>query len=167
MTAKSHHNPTQGGEKHTAMQGLMLTIDIKMTKTMIDMTVLATPTMGVMTNPTTTNSSTWSHLYTVRHMLMLMIKAIKNNQGMISGIILGITIKEEGTRSMTTMRITIMDINKDYDNLVKIVDNTINLHQVKQACNPNANTIILLATEDLLLTTIMSEKKACVPAEGT
>jgi hypothetical protein len=128
--------------------------------------MLATPTKGVTTTRTTTPSFTWSHLQIVRHMLMLKTKAIaKNILGVIFGTTQGTTNMEEGIRSVTTMRMSTLTINND--NLVMSVNNNTNGLQVKKVSNNNANPIIWLAMEDLLLTTIMSEKKPCVPTEET
>jgi hypothetical protein len=108
------------------------------------------PTMGVTTNPTTTSSSTWIRCLIANHILMLMIKVTKNNLDVIFETYHGTTIMEEEIPNMIKMKKVIMDIIKNFHNLVKIAANTIIAHEVKQAFKCNANPMIWLAAEDLL-----------------
>ncbi|KAK1650441.1 hypothetical protein QYE76_068246 [Lolium multiflorum] len=98
--------------------------------------------MGVMTNPTTTSSSTSTRRLIARHTLMFMIKVIKKNLGVIFGIIHDKTNVEEEIRQMPKMRKPTMDVVKNLHNLVKIFANTIITHQVKQVFKCNANPMI-------------------------
>ena len=83
------------------MHDHMSVINKKMHKNMTVINMIAMPTMGVTTNPTTTSSSTWTRHHIVNHMLMLMIKVIKNNQGMIFETTHGTTNMEEETRNVS------------------------------------------------------------------
>ncbi|KAK1681414.1 hypothetical protein QYE76_042262 [Lolium multiflorum] len=112
---------------------------------------IAMPTMGVTTNPTTTSSTTW------RHMVMLPPKVVKSNQGVISEIILAMTNVEEETHNMIKMRGPSLDIA---NNLVKILNNIINVSQVKQVFNSTANPMLWLDVKDLLYHLKPQEMKA-------
>ncbi|KAK1680979.1 hypothetical protein QYE76_041827, partial [Lolium multiflorum] len=139
--------PTLGEEKSIAMLVHMNVLH------KIILNRIAMPTMGVTTNPTTTSSTTW------RHMVMLTPKVIKSNRGVISEIILAMTNVEEETHNMIKMRGPSLDIA---NNLVKILNNIINVNQVKQVFNSTANPMLWLAVEDLLYHLKPQEMKASV-----
>ncbi|KAK1681381.1 hypothetical protein QYE76_042229 [Lolium multiflorum] len=142
---------TQGEEKSIAMLVLMNDLHKNKFLTKIVIKRLAMPTMGVTTNPTTTSSTTW------RHMVMLPPKVVKSNQGVISEIILAMTNVEEETHNMIKMRGPSLDIA---NNLVKILNNIINVSQVKQVFNSTANPMLWLDVKDLLYHLKPQEMKA-------
>ncbi|KAK1608544.1 hypothetical protein QYE76_032217 [Lolium multiflorum] len=99
MIAMMTHGPTRGEESFIAMLVLMNDLHKKKyyNKTAINM--IAMPTMGVTTNPTTTSSTTWNRHLIVSHMLMLKTKVIKLNRDVISAIIHANNNMEEETRT--------------------------------------------------------------------
>ncbi|KAK1608384.1 hypothetical protein QYE76_032057 [Lolium multiflorum] len=131
MIATAPNAPTQYKENSIDMLFHMSVLNKKKHHTMTAINMIAMPTMGVMTNPTTTSSSTWTRCLIVSNTLMLMIKVINNNLGVIFGIIHGKTTMEEEIRQLPKMRKPSMDVVKNLHNLVKIFANTIIEHQVK------------------------------------
>ena len=72
--------------------------------TMTTIKMIAMPTMGVTTNPTTTSSTTWTRHLIVKPMWMLKTKVIKIHQGVTSGTILAMTKGAEDNHNMIKMR---------------------------------------------------------------
>ncbi|KAK1616679.1 hypothetical protein QYE76_022196 [Lolium multiflorum] len=139
MIAMKTHAPTLGVESFIDMLVLMSTLNKTKHHTMTDIHMIAMPTMGVTTNPTTTSYSTWIRHLIASHTWMLKIKVIKTNLGMIFGIILAMTNMEEETRQMLKMREPSMDV---VNNLAKIFDNIIIVNQVKLVFNFNINPML-------------------------
>jgi hypothetical protein len=60
MIAMKTHAPTQGEERFIDMLVHMNALNKKKRYTMTTINLIAMPTMGVMTNPMTTSSTTWT-----------------------------------------------------------------------------------------------------------
>ncbi|KAK1616599.1 hypothetical protein QYE76_022116 [Lolium multiflorum] len=133
------HAQTLDVESFIAMLVLMNVLRKKKYYNKLAINMIATPTMGVTTNPTTTSSTTWNRHLIVSHMLMLKTKVIKIHRGVIFGIILAITNMGEENRQMHKMREPSMNV---VTNLAKIFDNTIIVNQVKLVFNFNTNPML-------------------------
>ncbi|KAK1682411.1 hypothetical protein QYE76_043259 [Lolium multiflorum] len=83
MITMNTHAPTQGEESFIDMLVHMNALNKKY-YTMTAINMIAMPTMGMTTNPTTTSSTTWTRHLIASHMLMLKTKVIKLNLGVIS-----------------------------------------------------------------------------------
>ncbi|KAK1680853.1 hypothetical protein QYE76_041701 [Lolium multiflorum] len=130
---------TQGEVNSIAMLVLMNVLHKNKLLTKIVIKRLAMPTMGMMTNPTTTSSTTWTRHLIVKPMLMLKTKVIKIHQGVISETILAMTKGAEDNHNMIKMRGPSLD---NAINLVKIRNNIINVSQVKLVFNSTANPML-------------------------
>ncbi|KAK1648922.1 hypothetical protein QYE76_066727 [Lolium multiflorum] len=139
MIAMKTHAQTLGVESFIAMLVLMNVLRKKKYYNKLAINMIAMPTMGVTTNPTTTSSTTWNRHLIVSHMLMLKTKVIKIHRGVIFGIILAITNMEEENRQLLKMREPSMNV---VHNLAKIFDNTIIVNQVKLVFNFNTNPML-------------------------
>ncbi|KAK1627990.1 hypothetical protein QYE76_002305 [Lolium multiflorum] len=131
MIAMKTHAQTLGVESFIAMLFLMNVLRKKKYYNKLAINMIAMPTMGVKTNPTTMSSTTWNRHRIVSHMLMLKTKVIKIHRGVIFGIILAITNMGEENRQMLKMSVV--------NNLVKTFDNTVIVNQVKLVFNFNTN----------------------------
>ncbi|KAK1642308.1 hypothetical protein QYE76_060113 [Lolium multiflorum] len=158
---------TRGEESFIATLVPMNVLNKNKYYTMYAIKRIAMPTMGVMTNPTTTSSTTWNRHLFVSHMLMLKTKVIKTHRGMISGIIPVNNNMEEETRTWLKRRPTTLDIVNNLHKLVKIFDNTIIANQVKLVFKFNTNPMLWLAVEDLLNHLKPQEMKASALADET
>ncbi|KAK1661720.1 hypothetical protein QYE76_049879 [Lolium multiflorum] len=139
MIAMKTRAPTQDEESFTDMLVHMSVLNKTKDHTMTAIKMIAMPTMGVMTDPTTTSYSTWTRHLIASHTLMLNTMVIKSNLDVISGTILATTNMEEETRQMPKMREPTMDV---INNLVKMFDNTIIVNQVKLVFNYNTNPML-------------------------
>ncbi|KAK1695116.1 hypothetical protein QYE76_011813 [Lolium multiflorum] len=167
MIAMKTHAPSRGEESFIAMLVPMNALHKKKHYIMTALNMIAMPTMGVTTNPTTTSSTTWNRHLIVSHMLMLKTKVIKLNRGVISEIIHVNNNMEEETRRWLKRRSPTMDIVNILHNLVKTFDNTVVAHQVKLVFISNTNPMLWLAVEDLLTHLKPQEMKASALADGT
>ncbi|KAK1648812.1 hypothetical protein QYE76_066617 [Lolium multiflorum] len=147
MIAMKTHAQTLDVESFIAMLILMNVLRKKKHYNKLAINMVAMPTMGVTTNPTTTSSTTWNRHRIASHMLMLKTKVIKIHRGVIFGIILAITNMGEENRQMHKMREPSMNAGT---NLSKIFDNTIIVNQVKLVFNFNTNPMLWLAVQDLI-----------------
>jgi hypothetical protein len=95
---------TQGKENCIIMHDHMSVINKKMHKNMTVINMIAMPTMGVTTNPTTTSYSTWNRYLIASHAWMLKTKVIKIYRDVIYGITLATINMEDETRQMLKMR---------------------------------------------------------------
>ncbi|KAK1641639.1 hypothetical protein QYE76_059444 [Lolium multiflorum] len=139
MIAMKTHAQTLDVESFIAMLVLMNILRKKKYYNKLAINMIAMPTMGVTTNPTTTSSTTWNRHRIVSHMLMLKTKVIKIHRGVIFGIILAITNMGEENQKTHKMREPSMNI---VTNLAKIFDNTIIVNQVKLVFNFNTNPML-------------------------
>ncbi|KAK1648910.1 hypothetical protein QYE76_066715 [Lolium multiflorum] len=161
------HAPTRGEESFIAMLVPMNVLHKKKHYIMTAINMIAMPTMGVTTNPTTMSSTTWNRHLIVIHMLMLKTKVIKLNRGVISEIIHVNNNMEEETRKWPKRRSPTMDIVNNIHNLVKTFDNTVIANQVKLVFKFNTSPMLWLAVEDLLTHLKLQEMKASALADET
>ncbi|KAK1694460.1 hypothetical protein QYE76_011157 [Lolium multiflorum] len=139
MIAMKTHAQTLDVESSIAMLVLMNALRKKKYYNKLAINMIAMLAMGVMTNLTTTSSTTWNRHRIVSHMLMLNTKVIKIHRGVIFGIILATTNMEEENRQMHKMREPSMNA---VTNLAKIFDNTVIVNQVKLVFNFNTNPML-------------------------
>ena len=104
MIAMKTHAPTQGEESFIDMLVHMSVLNKTKHHTMTVINMIAMPTMGVTTNPTTTSYSTWNRYLIASHAWMLKTKVIKIYLGVIYRITLATINMEEETRQMLKMR---------------------------------------------------------------